>query len=77
MLNFISKKQLFQRFREFQSFIVLIFLILITVIIINSYDKFRNEQSQKLENLIQNTYLQKTLISISSSLKPRFEKINY
>ena len=77
MLNFISKKQLFQRFREFQSFIVLIFLILITVIIINSYDKFRNEQSQKLENLIQNTYLQKTLTSISSSLKPRFEKINY
>ena len=77
MLNFISKKQFFQRFREFQSFIILIFLILITVIVINSYDKFRNEQSQKLENLIQNTYLQKTLTSISSSLKPRFEKINY
>ena len=77
MLNFINKKQFFQRFREFQSFIILIFLILITVIIINSYDKFRNEQSQKLENLIQNTYLQKTLTSISSSLKPRFEKINY
>ena len=77
MTNIIFKSPLYQKFREFKSFFILICLIILTVIIVNIYDKFRDEQVKKLENILQNVYLQKTLLSISSSLKPRFEKINY
>tara|TARA_B100001741_G_scaffold310951_1_gene311149 strand:+ start:145 stop:1380 length:1236 start_codon:yes stop_codon:yes gene_type:complete len=48
-----------------------------TGIIINVHEKFRSEQIKNIKNILQNTYLQKTLISISSSLKPRFEKFNH
>jgi len=77
MINIFFKSLLYQKFREFKSFFLLICLIILTVIIVNIYDKFRNEQVKKLENILQNVYLQKTLHSISSSLEPRFEKINY
>ena len=47
------------------------------VIIINSYEKFRSEQAKRLGDIFQNIYLNKTLQSISSSLIPRFEKVNH
>ncbi len=77
MIKFILKSQFYQKFKEFRSFFILIFLMLSTVIIINTYDKFKTEQNKYLENFLSNIYLQKTLQSVSFSLEPRFEKINY
>ena len=77
MIKFILKSQFYQKFKEFRSFFILLFLMLSTVIIINTYDKFKTEQNKYLENFLSNIYLQKTLQSVSFSLEPRFEKINY
>ena len=77
MINYFLKSQLYQKFKEFRSFIILMFLITFAIIIINTYDKFRSEQLNSIENILQNTYLHKTLESISNSLNPRFEKINF
>ncbi len=77
MIKFILKSQFYQKFKEFRSFFILLFLMLSTVIIINTYDKFKTEQNKYLENFLSNIYLQKTLRSVSFSLEPRFEKINY
>ena len=77
MINFFSKKILQEKFKEFRSFFILLLLMFLTGIIINVHEKFRSEQIKNIKNILQNTYLQKTLISISSSLKPRFEKFNH
>ena len=77
MINFFSKNILQEKFKEFRSFIILLLLMFFTAIIINVHEKFRSEQIKNIKNILQNTYLQKTLISISSSLKPRFEKFNH
>ena len=77
MINFFSKNILQEKFKEFRSFIILLLLMFFTGIIINVHEKFRSEQIKNIKNILQNTYLQKTLISISSSLKPRFEKFNH
>ncbi len=77
MINNIFKNQFYQQIKGYRSFIALVFLLFFTIIIINIYDRFKSEQIKNLENIFQNIYLQKTLHSISSSLKPRFEKINY
>ena len=77
MINTFSKNRLREKFKEFRSFFVLIFLMFFTAIIINLHENFRSEQIKSIKNILQNTYLQKTLISISSSLKPRFEKYNH
>ena len=77
MINYFSKNILQEKFKEFRSFIILLLLMFFTGIIINMHEKFRSEQIKNIKNILQNTYLQKTLISISSSLKPRFEKFNH
>ena len=77
MIKIILKSQIYQKFQEFRSFVLLLLLLTLTVITISSYDRFKSEQLNNLENIIQNLYLQKTLESISNSLNPRFEKINY
>ncbi len=77
MINYFSKNILQEKFKEFRSFIILLLLMFLTGIIINVHEKFRSEQIKNIKNILQNTYLQKTLISISSSLKPRFEKFNH
>tara|TARA_B100000676_G_C18035745_1_gene821684 strand:- start:700 stop:1935 length:1236 start_codon:yes stop_codon:yes gene_type:complete len=51
--------------------------MLVSIIIVNIHNKFKFNQKKHLENIWQNTYLQKSLDSISKSLKPRFEKISY
>ena len=77
MLENLIKKTLFQKIRDFQSFILLLCLVTITIFIINLYEKFKTDQIKEFKNILQNTYLQKTLISVSKSLEPRFETINY
>ena len=73
----LLKFHIFQKFQQFKTFIILLLIVSSTIIIITIYDKFKKEQFKNLENIIQNIYLQKTLQSISKSLEPRYEKINY
>ena len=77
MINIFQKSYLNQKFKEFRSFIILIFLITSTVIIINLHAKLKSEQISSLDNILQNIYLQKTLLSISKSLESRFEKVKH
>ena len=77
MINNLTRNSIYLKLKEFRSFLTLIGLLGAAIIIINTYDNFRNHQIKYLENLLQNTYLQKTLKSTSNSLEPRFEKINY
>ena len=77
MIKNFLKSELYYKFRDFRSFVLLLCLVTLTVIIVNTYDKFKSEQLNNLENIAQNVYLQKTLQSISNSLDPRFEEIQY
>ena len=64
MLNNLIKKSLFQKIKEFQSFILLLCLnYYLAILIVNFYDKFKTKQIKEFKNILQNTYLQKTLIS--------------
>ena len=77
MQNYIFRTRIHQKIQEFKSFITLIILIALTVIIINVYEKFQFEQKNNLQNLLNNTYLIKTLESLSDSLIPRYENKDY
>ena len=77
MQNYIFKTRIYQKIQEFRSFITLIILIALTAIIINVYEKFKFEQKNNLQNLLNNTYLIKTLESLSDSLIPRYENKDY
>ncbi len=77
MINYIVKNEIYKKFKEFRSFFILLFLTALTVIAISTYDNFKSEQLNSLEKILQNIYLQKTLQSYTSSLQPRFEKINH
>ncbi len=77
MINFNFKKQYYEKLKRFESFFILFFLTILSIITISIYDKFKFEQNESLQNLFQNTYLQKTLISISENLNPRYERINF
>ncbi len=77
MINKYLKFRLNKTIEQYKFFLLLISLIILTTTIINFYGKFKYEQSKNLENILNNIYLQKTLKSISSELKPRFEKIDY
>ena len=77
MINYIVKNEIYKKFKELRSFFILLFLTALTVVAISTYDKFKSEQLNSLEKILQNIYLQKTLQSYTSSLQPRFEKINH
>ena len=77
MIKYILNFPLNQKIKQFGSFFILIFLLTATVIIVNTYGNFKSEQLKDLRGIIENTYFQKTLKSISSSLEPRFEKYNH
>ena len=77
MINYIVKNEIYKKFKEFRSFFILLFLTALTVVAISTYDNFKSEQLNSLEKILQNIYLQKTLQSYTSSLQPRFEKINH
>ena len=77
MQNYIFRTRIYQKIQEFRSFITLIILIALTAIIINAYEKFKFEQKNNLQNLLNNTYLIKTLESLSGSLIPRYENKDY
>ena len=51
MIKYISKNEYYRKFLEFRSFIGLLLLVTLAVLIINSYEKFRQEQAKNLENV--------------------------
>ena len=57
--------------------LALILLILISIFSTNYYSSYKKNQIAALENIIENIYLKKTTDLFISSLKPRFETINY
>jgi len=68
---------LIQKLKQFKSFFILFYLILLTIFAINFHNNFKDQQLKSIDRVLQNTYFQKTLLSISSKLQPRFEKITY
>ena len=77
MIKYILNFPLNQKIKQFGSFFILIFLLTATVIIVNTYGNFKSEQLKDLRGIIENTYFQKTLKSISRSLEPRSKKYNH
>ena len=57
--------------------LALILLILISIFSTNYYSTYKKNQIEALEKIIENIYLKKTTYLFISSLKPRFETINY
>ena len=77
MINNFTKSDFYQKVKPLKSYLILIFLITFTPVIVGIFDKFKTDQISSLQNIFENTYLQKTLLSISNSLEPRFETINH
>ena len=77
MINNFTKSDFYQKVKPLKSYLILIFLIIFTPVIVGIFDKFKTNQINSLQNIFENTYLQKTLLSISNSLEPRFETINH
>ncbi len=77
MINNFNKNIIYQKIKQLHSFIILLILITLAVFSISIYDKFKTEEKQSLENILQNIYLQKTLKSIAKNLKPRFQTVDY
>tara|TARA_B100001741_G_scaffold313826_1_gene322408 strand:- start:6820 stop:8133 length:1314 start_codon:yes stop_codon:yes gene_type:complete len=77
MYRILVKNKFFKKIEDFKSFFILVGLLGLSVSLITIHENYKNDQIKKLENFIQNTYLQKTLSSISNELEPRYEKINF
>ena len=77
MYRILIKNKFFKKIEDFKSFFILVGLLGLSVFLITIHENYKNDQIKKLENFIQNTYLQKTLSSISNELEPRYEKINF
>tara|TARA_B100002051_G_scaffold200421_1_gene190380 strand:- start:4922 stop:6235 length:1314 start_codon:yes stop_codon:yes gene_type:complete len=77
MYRILIKNKFFKKIEDFKSFFILVGLLGLSVSLITIHENYKNDQIKKLENFIQNTYLQKTLSSISNELEPRYEKINF
>ena len=77
MYRILIKNKFFKKIEDFKSFFILVGLLGLSVSLITIHENYKNDQIKKLENFIQNTYLQKTLSSISDELEPRYEKINF
>ena len=50
MINYIVKNEIYKKFKEFRSFFILLFLTALTVVAISTYDNFKSEQLNSLEN---------------------------
>ena len=77
MSKFLGKFRLSKKYEDFKSFFILLILLVLSGSIINIHNNYKTNQLNSLDALLQNTYLQKTLDSVTRSLEPRFQKINY
>jgi murein DD-endopeptidase MepM/ murein hydrolase activator NlpD len=58
-------------------YLISIFLIIASVILTNYFSSYKKKQNFFLQKLIENTYLNKTSISIFEKLNPRYEVIEF
>ena len=58
-------------------YLIGIFLIIASVILTNYFSSYKKKQNFFLQKLIENTYLNKTSISIFEKLEPRYETIKF
>ena len=77
MISNFLKTEIYRSFRRYKSFLSLLILIISTAVVVNTYEKFKHEEINKLTSIWKNTYLQKSLKSFSKNFQPRYEKINY
>ena len=71
------KNKFFEKIKEFTYFIWLTLLVSIAALVTYFYDVNKKNQISSLEKALSNVYLRKSLISITSELKPRYKTINY
>ena len=68
IIKFINKHTLY---------LISIFLIVASIILTNYFSSYKKKQNFFLQKLIENTYLNKTSISIFENLNPRYEIIKF
>jgi len=68
IIKFINKHTLY---------LISIFLIIASIILTNYFSSYKKKQNFFLQKLIENTYLNKTSISIFEKLNPRYETIKF
>jgi len=68
IIKFINKHTLY---------LISIFLIIASIILTNYFSTYKKKQNFFLQKLIENTYLNKTSISIFENLNPRYEAIKF
>ena len=73
----MKNKKKIQIFREYSYFIWLIFLVFITIFVTYFYDINKKNQIKYLNKSLKNTYLKKSLNTLTSELKPRYILVDY
>ena len=68
-------KNISRKINNFRYLILIILIISISIFLINYYDKYRENQVFFLKKTLNNTYLKKSLKSITYDLKPRYSEI--
>ena len=63
--------------KEFGIFFFLILVAIIGLIVFSIYDSNKNHNLEKLNSILDNTYLKKTITEITKNLKPRYEYYEY
>ena len=71
------KNRILEKLNEFTYFIWLILLILVAVFVTYFYDLNKKSQIYYLQKALSNTYLNKSINSLTSKLMPRYLTINY
>ena len=71
------KNRILEKLNEFTYFIWLILLILVAVFVTYFYDLNKKSQIYYLQKAFGNTYLNKSINSLTSKLMPRYLTINY
>ena len=71
------KSKIYKFINKHTLYLISIFLIIASVILTNYFSSYKKKQNFFLQKLIENTYLNKTSISIFEKLNPRYEVIEF
>ena len=63
--------------KEYSVFFFLILLIIMGLIISSIYSTYKNQNLEKINSTLDNTYLKKTIEEITNNLKPRYTYFEY
>jgi len=71
------KTKIIKFINKYTLYLISIFLIIASIILTNYFSSYKKKQNFFLQKLIENTYLNKTSISIFENLNPRYEVIKF